>query len=157
MSEKMTWRPAPGWPDSPPGWVPPPGWQPPADWPPAPADWAFWVQEPRTPRAPVVLAELTDAGLARETRYVVFATFFTGLASAIIILATHIAAIVPLVLLLLVRTGQPPSSLGLTRMSLGDLGAGTGLALAALGLSFVSSLLLVPLENTKLLNSAAPL
>jgi membrane protease YdiL (CAAX protease family) len=187
-AKRMTWRPAPGWPDSPPGWSPPPGWQPPADWPPAPADWVFWVPSEHKPQSPVVLAELTDAGLARETRYVVFATFFAGLASALILLLTHVAAnaklvqlptftphqpvlnvvlgllsympvaaIVPLVLLLLARTGQPPSSLGLTRVGWADLGAGIGLALSALVLSSIVGLFLAPLESTKLVNTQGAL
>jgi membrane protease YdiL (CAAX protease family) len=187
MHEKVTWRPAPGWPDAPPGWVPPPGWQPPADWPPAPADWVFWATEARRP-TPIVLQEVTKSSLARETRYVVFATFFSGLATAVILLLTHVAnnaklvqvptftphqpvlnvflgllsympvaAIVPLVLLLLTRTGQPPSSLGLTRVGGNDLGAGIGLALAALGLAFATGILLTPLENSKLINNASPL
>jgi ketosteroid isomerase-like protein len=39
----------PGWPVSPPGWVPPPGWQPDPSWPPPPPGWQFWVVDPQQP------------------------------------------------------------------------------------------------------------
>lgn len=187
-TERITWRPAPGWPDCPPGWVPPPGWQPPADWPPAPADWVFWVPwEPR-PAAPVVLSDFTRASLVLETRLVMLAALFPWVVSAVVTLAVHldinstlsqlptftphqpalnivlgllsympVAAVTPVALLLLARTGQPPSSIGLTRMSWGDFGTGVGLALAAFGCELLLLILLIPLEHTRLLNSAGPL
>jgi membrane protease YdiL (CAAX protease family) len=186
----MVWRPAPGWPDCPPGWYPPAGWQPPADWPPAPAGWVFWQRqeaEPRSP-APVVLAEPTRAGLVRETKLVMIAALFPWIVSAVVILGVHLdlgtslsqlptftpkqpalnvllgllsylptAAVVPLVLLLLARTGQPPSSLGLTRLDWRDFGAGVGLAAAAFGCELVLALLLAPLDHSRLLNQTGRL
>jgi membrane protease YdiL (CAAX protease family) len=196
----MVWRPAPGWPDTPPGWVPPPGWQPPAEWPPAPADWVFWqpaeprAAEPRAaePRAaeprvptPIVPAELTRDSLVRETRLVMIAALFPWIVSAVIVLAVHLdinnsltqlptftphqaalnvvlgvlsymptAAVVPLVLFLLARTGQPPSSLGLTRLRWADFGSGVGLAAAAFGCELLIAIALAPLEHSRLLNTA---
>jgi len=67
---------------------------------------------------------------------------------------TPTAAVVPLALLLLARTGQPPSSLGLTRVDMPDLGAGAGLAAAAFGCQFVLAIALAPLEHSKLANTA---
>jgi membrane protease YdiL (CAAX protease family) len=90
--QRLTWRPAPGWPEPPPGWVPPPGWAPPADWPPAPVDWQFWAPPPPVaPVAPVVPQELTRAGLVTETRLVVVAGLGPWLVSAVVILSVHIA------------------------------------------------------------------
>lgn len=184
----MVWRPAPGWPESPPDWYPPPGWQPPADWPPAPADWVFWQPaEPRLP-TPVITAELTRTGLVRETRLVLIAALFPWIVSAVVILAVHLqlgsvlsqlptftpkqpvlnvvlgllsylptAAVVPLVLLLLSRTGQPPSSLGLTRIRWPDFGAGVGIAAAAFGCELLLAVVLAPLEHSRLLNHAGTL
>ncbi|MEO6082724.1 MAG: DUF4041 domain-containing protein [Umezawaea sp.] len=40
--EVRRFRPPPGWPRPPHGWVPPPGWAPDPSWPPAPAGWQFW-------------------------------------------------------------------------------------------------------------------
>ncbi|PRY42821.1 DUF4041 domain-containing protein [Umezawaea tangerina] len=40
--EVRRFRPPPGWPRPPQGWVPPPGWAPDPSWPPAPAGWQFW-------------------------------------------------------------------------------------------------------------------
>jgi hypothetical protein len=86
----LVWRPAPGWPDSPPGWTPPPGWQPPADWPPAPADWVFWQPaEPRVP-TPIVAADTTRESLARETRFVMIAALTAWIVNAVVILAVHL-------------------------------------------------------------------
>ncbi len=51
MSEHgWVWRPPPGWPEPPAGWVPPDGWQPPAEWPQPPADWVYWA--PAVPGQP---------------------------------------------------------------------------------------------------------
>jgi membrane protease YdiL (CAAX protease family) len=186
--KKMTWRPAPGWPDCPPGWTPPPGWQPPADWPPAPAGWVFWVPREPVPIAPVMLAEFSRDSLVLETRLVMLAALFPWVITAVVILAVHldvnssliqlpsitphqtalnivlgllsylpVAAVTPVILLLLARTGQPPSSLGLTRMGWPDLGTGVGLALAALGCELVLAIPLIPLAHTRLLNSAGVL
>ena len=64
------------------------------------------------------------------------------------------AAVVPLTLFLLARTGQSPASLGLTRVDLPDLGVGVGLAAAAFGCQLVLALALVPLEHSRLANTA---
>jgi uncharacterized protein len=185
-TQKLTWHPAPGWPEAPPGWTPPQGWSPPADWPPAPADWVFW--SPPEPVAPVVPAELTRAGLVLETRLVMIAGLFPFIASAVVILGVHLdtgsrltqlpsltphqpvlnvvlsilgylpaAAVVPLALLLLARTGQLPAKLGLTRMGWGDVGTGVGLAAAAFGAELLLGLFLVPLDHSRLVNTAGTL
>jgi membrane protease YdiL (CAAX protease family) len=182
----LVWRPAPGWPDCPPGWVPPDGWNPPPDWPPAPADWNFWAPPP--PVAPIEPVELTRAGLVLETRLVIIAGLFPWIASAIVILVAHLdtgngltqlpsitpqqpvlnvflgilaylptAAVVPLTLLLLYRTGQRPSSLGLTRLGWNDFWAGVGLAAAAFGCELVVIIVLAPLEHSRLMNTAGRL
>jgi membrane protease YdiL (CAAX protease family) len=70
---------------------------------------------------------------------------------------TPTAAVVPLALFLLARTGQSPSGLGLTRVDAPDLGAGVGLAAGAFGCQFVLAIALVPLEHTKLANTATVL
>jgi membrane protease YdiL (CAAX protease family) len=187
-TKKMVWRPAPGWPDCPPGWYPPEDWQPPADWPAAPADWTFWQPEqPRVPTA-IVSTELTRAGLVRETRLVLIAALFPWIVSAVVILGVHLdlgstlsqlptftpkqpvlnvllgllsylptAAVVPLVLLLLARTGQPPASLGLTRLRWPDLGSGIGIAAAAFGCELLLAVAIAPLQHTRLLNQAGSL
>jgi membrane protease YdiL (CAAX protease family) len=185
-TQRLIWRPAPGWPESPPGWTPPPGWAPPADWPPAPPGWAFWA--PPEPAAPVVPAELTRSGLVLETRLVMIAGLFPWIVSAVVILGAHlatgsplsqlptytphqpvlntvlgllsympVAAVVPLVLLLLARTGQRPAVLGLTRLGRLDLPVAVGLAAAAFGCELVLALILAPLDHSRLLNSAGTL
>jgi membrane protease YdiL (CAAX protease family) len=184
----MVWRPAPGWPESPPGWYPPEGWQPPPDWPPAPSDWIFWQPaEPRVP-AQVVATELTRKSLVRETRLVMIAALFPWIVNAVVILGVHLdlgsalsqlptftpkqpalnvvlgllsylptAAVVPLVLLLLARTGQPPASLGLTRLRWPDFGAGVGIAAAAFGCELLLAAVIAPLDHSRLLNHAGVL
>jgi hypothetical protein len=68
-----------------------------------------------------------------------------------------VAAVVPVALLLLARTGQPPASLGLTRMSWPDLGAAALLVgIGFLG-AFIFTIPLIPLEHTRLMNSAGHL
>jgi membrane protease YdiL (CAAX protease family) len=184
--KKMTWRPAPGWPDSPPGWQPPPGWSPPADWPAAPPDWQFWV--PRQPRFPLRERALTRPDLVLETRLVMLALLVPWVISAVLVLGMHlavgtrlsqlpgyvphqpavtiilglisylpVAAVVPLTLLLLARTGQQPSDLGLTSASWSDLGAGLGLAAISLGCELILVGVLAGLKLSHLVNSAGPL
>ncbi len=185
-TRKLTWRPAPGWPDCPPGWTPPPGWNPPADWPPAPPDWEFWTTP--EPVAPVVSTEQTRDGLVLETRLVMIAGLFPWIVSAIVILGTHldtgkalvqlptftphqavlntvlgllsympVAAVVPLALLLLARTGQRPASLGLTRLGWRDFWAAVGIAAAAFGCELVLAITLAPLDHSRLVNSTGTL
>jgi membrane protease YdiL (CAAX protease family) len=184
----LVWRPAPGWPDSPPGWTPPPGWQPPAEWPPAPTDWVFWQPaEPRVP-TPIVPADTTRDSLARETRFVMIAALTAWVVNAVVVLAVHVdrntslvqlpsltpnqpvlnvvlgvvsytptVALVPLVLFLLARTGQPPSDLGLTRMNWADFGSGFGLAAAAYGCELVLAVAYAPFVHSRALNSTGVL
>ncbi len=60
-----------------------------------------------------------------------------------------VAAIVPLALFLLARSGQPPRSLGIGWPSiLDDLGPGLGLAAAAFGVEFVVALCIRPLLSS---------
>ena len=183
----MIWRPAPGWPDTPPGWQPPAGWKPPADWPAAPADWQFWV--PAGPRFPVRSAELTRRDLVVETRLVMVALLVPWIITAALTLAVHeisrasltqlptydphqpvanvvlglvsylpVAAVVPLALLLLARTGQRPADLGLTRARWPDLGVAVGLAAAGLGCELVLAIPLTHLlKHSALVNTAGPL
>ena len=66
---------------------------------------------------------------------------------------TPTVAMVPLVLFLLARTGQSPSSLGLTRMSWADFGSGFGLAGAAYGCELILAVAYAPLVHSRLLNS----
>jgi membrane protease YdiL (CAAX protease family) len=66
-------------------------------------------------------------------------------------------AVVPLTLILLARTGQRPADLGLTTASGADIGAGLGLAAAALGCEFVLALLFSPIEHSTLANTTGPL
>jgi membrane protease YdiL (CAAX protease family) len=182
----MIWRPAPGWPNPPPGWQPPPGWEPPADWPAAPADWQFWVPAP--PRFPVRIEEPTRRDLVLETRLVMVALLFPWIVSAVLTLGEHeatgarltqlpsydphqpvinvvlgllsylpVAAVVPLALLLLARTGQQPSDLGLTSARWPDLGVAIGLAAAGLGCEFVLAIPFAPLDHSALVNTVGPL
>lgn len=68
-----------------------------------------------------------------------------------------VAAVVPLALLLLARTGQRPSDLGLTRARWRDLGVAIGLAAGGLGGEFVLAIPLTRLRHSALVNSAGPL
>jgi membrane protease YdiL (CAAX protease family) len=185
-AQNLIWQPAPGWPQAPTGWSPPPGWTPPADWPAPPAGWPFWV--PKPPAAPVVPAEVTRTGLVLETWLVMIAGLFPWIASAVVVLAAHLAtdntltqlpsitphqpalniilgilsylptaAAVPLVLLLLTRTGQRPASLGLTRLGWPDLEVAAGLAIAAFGLELVLAIAAGPLDHSRLMNTAGTL
>lgn len=67
------------------------------------------------------------------------------------------AAVVPLALFLLARTGQPPAGLGLTKAGWPDIGAGVGLAAAALAAEFVLAILFAPVEHSRLANTTGPL
>jgi membrane protease YdiL (CAAX protease family) len=187
---KLTWRPAPGWPEAPPGWQPPPGWSPPPDWPPAPPGWAFWVPDDRQPVAPVRLTEPTRRDLVLETWLVMLALLLPWVTSAVLTLVLHletgasltqlpsyaphhpaanivvgllsylpVAAVVPLAVLLLARTGQRPAELGLTSLQLPDFGAAVGLAAAAYGCELVLAVPLIPLvrDHSALLNTAGSL
>jgi membrane protease YdiL (CAAX protease family) len=69
------------------------------------------------------------------------------------------AAVVPLVLLLLYRTGTTPAGLGLTRARWADLWVAIGLAAASFGLEYLIALPLAPLvrAHSILVNTAAHL
>ena len=67
------------------------------------------------------------------------------------------AAVVPLVLLLLIRTGQRPSDLGLTRLPWRDLGVAVGLAAAAIGLELALAIAINPVRHSRFVNTAATL
>lgn len=68
-----------------------------------------------------------------------------------------VAAVVPLALLLLARTGQRPADLGLTRARWRDLGVAIGLAAGGLGCEFLLAIPLTQLRHSTLVNSAGPL
>jgi len=42
-TDRWRFNPPPGWPPTPPGFVPPAGWHPDPSWPAAPPDWTWWV------------------------------------------------------------------------------------------------------------------
>lgn len=42
ISLRKRWRPPPGWPPAPRGYIPPEGWRPDPAWPPAPEGWKYW-------------------------------------------------------------------------------------------------------------------
>ena len=90
-AQRLVWRPAPGWPESPPGWRPPAGWMPPPDWPAAPPDWQFWVPEQHQVVLPVQYQEPTRRGLVIETWCVTAATVLPWVISAVVVLVDHLA------------------------------------------------------------------
>jgi membrane protease YdiL (CAAX protease family) len=182
----MTWRPAPGWPEPPSGWQPPAGWQPSAEWPAAPADWQFWVPAgPRFPvrsgeltRRDLVLEtrlvmiallfpwvidavltlalhEVSNTSLTQLPTY----DSHQPVVNVILGLLSYmpVAAVVPLALLLLARTGQRPADLGLTAVRWRDAGAAIGLAAAGLGCEFALAIPYAHLVHSSLSNTAGPL
>jgi membrane protease YdiL (CAAX protease family) len=184
--QPMIWRPAPGWPDAPQGWQPPPGWAPPNDWPAAPPDWQFWVPAaPRFPvqlaeptrrglvleTRLVMLAVLFPWIVTAVITLAVHETRNVGLTqlpnydpsqpviNVILGLLSYmpVAAVIPLALLLLARTGQRPSDLGLTRARWRDAGVAVGLAAAGLGCEFLLAIPFSRLRNSPLVNTAGPL
>jgi len=68
-----------------------------------------------------------------------------------------VAAVVPLALLLLARTGQRPADLGLGLPRWRDLGVGIGLAAAGLACEFVLAVPFAHLKNSPLVNTSGPL
>jgi membrane protease YdiL (CAAX protease family) len=184
--QPMIWRPAPGWPDAPAGWQPPPGWAPPADWPAAPPDWQFWVPAgPRFPvqlseptrrglvleTRLVMLAVLFPWIVSAVITFAVHETRNVGLTqlpnydpsqpviNVVLGLLSYfpVAAVIPLVLLLLARTGQRPSDLGLTSARWNDVGVAVGLAAAGLGCEFLLAIPFARLKHSPLVNTAGPL
>jgi len=164
------WKPVPGWQPSP-DWPPaPPNWQ---FWVRAPRERTPVAVAPLTRRGLVLetwfveIAFLTAGilgavdllaehvgGVASVTR---FPTIVPGHPLENLILGMlnylQVGAIVPVALLLLSRTGQRPESLGLTRPRWNrDLWPGGGLALAGLGVSWLATILFIPLEHSSLFN-----
>jgi membrane protease YdiL (CAAX protease family) len=68
-----------------------------------------------------------------------------------------VAAVVPLALLLLARTGQRPADLGLTVARWRDLGVAIALAAAGLGCEFVLAIPFAQLKHSPLANTAGAL
>jgi membrane protease YdiL (CAAX protease family) len=161
------WRSPPGWPEPPPGWSPPPGWRPPPEWPAPPAGWVYWARPAPPPPVRVeepsrrglvletwfvLLAFLVPGvlsaidvlaahvgGAGAITR---FPTVIPGNPVANLVLGIisyfEVAAVVPLALLLLSRTGQNPAALGLTRPGwVRDVWPGLGLAAAGYAAAIV--------------------
>jgi membrane protease YdiL (CAAX protease family) len=161
------WRSPPGWPEPPPGWSPPPGWRPSPEWPAPPADWVYWVRSAPPPPVrveapsrrglvletwfvqlaflvPGVLAaiEVLAAHVGGAGAITRFPTVIPHNPVANLILGIvsyfEVAAVVPLALLLLSRTGQNPAALGLTRPGwVRDVWPGLGLAAAGYGVAIV--------------------
>jgi membrane protease YdiL (CAAX protease family) len=165
-------EPPPGW-VPPPGWRPPPDWPPaPPDW----EYWVPPAPRPPAPRQPPVrVAELSRRGLILETWFVQLAFLVPSVLAAVDLFAAHtggaaitrfptivanpvanlilgvvtyleVAAMVPLALLLLSRTGQPPAALGLTRPTWRtDVWPGLGLAASGFGVAYAATIALTAL------------
>jgi membrane protease YdiL (CAAX protease family) len=176
------WPEAPaGW-LPPPGWRPPPDWPPPpAGW----QFWVQEEQQPKAPvryQEPgrrdlvtetwvVMIAMLTPwlisaivilgSHLATGASLTQLPTFDQRQPAVNVILGllsyVPTVAVVPLALVLLARTGQRPADLGLTTARWPDIGAGVGLAAAALACEYVLAVLLLPIEHSKLANATGPL
>ncbi len=176
------WRPPPGWPEPPPGWVPPDGWTPPPDWPAPPPGWQFWTpKQPEPPPLPVVAGE-DRRGLVLETWFVELAFLVPSVVAAVDVLAAQtggaaitrfpdvvsnpvanlilgvltylgVAAVVPIALLLLSRTGQDAAVLGLRRPTWrGDVWPGLGIAASGFGVVWLATAVLVAVagQNNRL-------
>ncbi|HXZ63244.1 MAG TPA: CPBP family intramembrane glutamic endopeptidase [Streptosporangiaceae bacterium] len=170
-----------GW-QPPPGWEPPADWPPaPADW----EFWVPEQHEPvapvryREPDRRDLVIETWVVMIAMLTPWVISAVVVLGAhlatgaslnplptfdkhepaVNVVLGLLSYVptVAVVPLALFLLARTGQSPAVLGLTRAGWSDVGAGLGLAAAALGCEFVLAILLAPIEHSKLANTTGPL
>jgi uncharacterized protein len=164
------WVPPPGW-RAPPDWPPaPPDWE---YWVPAGGPAAPHPPAPRQPPAPVT--ERSRRGLVLETWFVQLAFLVPSALAAVDLLAAHtggaaisrfptivvnpvanlilgvityleVAAVVPLALLLLSRTGQPPATLGLTRPTWrADVWPGLGLAASGFGVAYAALIVLTAL------------
>jgi membrane protease YdiL (CAAX protease family) len=177
------WVPPPGW-RAPPDWPPaPPDWE---YWVPAGAPSAPRPPAPRQP--PVRVAELSRRGLVLETWFVQLAFLVPSVLAAVDLFAAHtagaaitrfptivanpvanlilgvityleVAAVVPLALLLLSRTGQPPAALGLTRPTWRtDVWPGLGLAASGFGVAYAGTIVLTALvgRHRKLFDQVPP-
>jgi uncharacterized protein len=179
----MVWRPPPGWPEPPSGWAPPAGWTPLPEWPDPPPDWQYWGPKNAPQPLPRVTAP-ARRDLALETWFVMLAFLVPGVLSAVDTLTVRggggaavtrfptyapnpaanlllgilnyltVAAMVPIALLLLSRTGQRPATLGLGRPRWrADVWPAVGLAAAGYGVTMAATILLTSLvgKNNKLL------
>ena len=173
---RWKWRNPPGWPPPPPGWLPPPpGWYPPPGWPPPPPSWQFWEEAPEvrleapTRRSlawetrfvmvaflfPVVasaVVAIVQHGFGVGGSPDPFASLVAGhpLASFFLGIPVYleVAVMAPLALLLLWRTGQRPSHLGLGLPGwFSDIWPAIGLLGATFGVSFLLAIPLSPLER----------
>jgi len=177
------WVPPPGW-RAPPDWPPaPPDWE---YWVPAGAPAAPQPPPPRQP--PVRVAEMSRRGLVLETWFVQLAFLVPSVLAAVDLFAAHtggaaitrfptivanpvanlilgvityleVAAVVPLALLLLSRTGQPPAALGLTRPTWrADVRPGLGLAASGFGVAYAATIVLTTLvgRHSKLFDQVPP-
>jgi membrane protease YdiL (CAAX protease family) len=182
------WVPPPGW-RAPPDWPPaPPDWEywvpagpPAAPRPPAPLPAA-------PPQPPVRVAEVSRRGLVLETWFVQLAFLVPSVLAAVDLFAAHtggaaitrfptivanpaanlilgvvtyleVAAVVPLALLLLSRTGQPPAALGLTKPTWHrDVWPGLGLAASGFGAAYAATIVLITLvgRHSKLFDQVPP-
>jgi membrane protease YdiL (CAAX protease family) len=148
--------------------VPPAGWAPLPDWPAPPAGWQFW--QPRRDLVletwfvmlaflvPGVLAAVDTlsarSGGAAITRFPSYAA--NPVANLILGILSYlaVAAPVPIALLLLSRSGQRPTALGLARPGWrADIWPAVGLAAAGFGVTLASSIVLAALigRDSKLL------
>ncbi|MDE3086451.1 MAG: CPBP family intramembrane metalloprotease [Acidobacteriota bacterium] len=158
---------------------------PPPDWPPPPPDWQFWEQlGPRFEVVPdgaaggalgweaaFVMIAFLFPGIASAVVLVTRHAFHVGgtpsplaqllpghpLANLVLGVATYfeVAAVVPLALLLLARTGQRPATIGLGRPGWSsDIWPGIGLTLAGLGGNYVVAIPFISLlqDHPGLLN-----
>lgn len=159
---------------------------PPPDWPPAPADWQFWVPPaPRFPvrfreltrrdmvietrvvmiafLIPWVISAVLSLALheTRNSRLTQLPTFdaHQPVVNVVFGLVSYlpVAAVVPVALMLLARTGQRPADLGLTTARWPDAGVGIGLAAAGLAAEFVLAIPFAAFKNSALVNTAGPL
>jgi len=178
----MVWRPPPGWPVPPAGWAPPAGWTPLPDWPEPPSGWQFWGPKNAPQPLPQVTGP-ARRDLVLETWFVMLAFLVPGVLGAVDTLTARgggaavtrfptyaanpaanlilgilnyltVAALVPIALLLLSRTGQRPATLGLGRPRWrADVGPAVGLAAAGYGVTVAATILLTSLvgKNNKLL------
>jgi membrane protease YdiL (CAAX protease family) len=177
------WVPPPGW-KAPPDWPPaPPDWE---YWVPAGTSAAPRPPAPRQP--PARVAEQSRRGLVLETWFVQLAFLVPSVLAAVDLFAAHtggaaitrfptivanpvanlilgvityfeVAAMVPLALLLLSRTGQPPAALGLTRPTWRtDVWPGLGLAASGFGVAYAATIVLTALvgRHSKLFDQVPP-
>lgn len=178
----MVWRPPPGWPEPPAGWAPPAGWTPLPQWPEPPSDWQFWgPKNALQPLAQVTGPARRD--LVLETWFVMLAFLVPGVLGAVDTLTARgggaaitrfptyaanpvanltlgilnyltVAALVPIALLLLSRTGQRAATLGLGRPRWrADVWPALGLAAAGYGVTVTATIFLTSLvgRDSKLL------